>query len=119
MRPQLAVDRRARRVAGYVVTPPMPRWVRFATPARPAWAVAAGIAVGLLPRPLARSWARLERAGILIVILIVFLLPRLFEEFGVRFDPVGSVLHTILPWAMRLVLSLAGHHLGAGHAVSF
>jgi uncharacterized protein (DUF2236 family) len=53
MRPQLAVDRRTRRVAGYVVTPPMPRWVRLATPARPAWAAAAGLAVGLLP-----AWAR-------------------------------------------------------------
>jgi len=53
MQPDLAVDRRARRVAGYVVTPPMPRWVRLATPARPAWAGAAGIAVGLLP-----AWAR-------------------------------------------------------------
>ena len=53
MQPELAVDRRARRVAGYVITPPMPRWVRFGTPARPAWAAAAGIAVGLLP-----GWAR-------------------------------------------------------------
>jgi uncharacterized protein (DUF2236 family) len=53
MRPQLSVDRRTRRVAGYVLAPPMRRWVRFATPARPAWATAAGIAAGLLPR-----WAR-------------------------------------------------------------
>jgi uncharacterized protein (DUF2236 family) len=53
MQPQLAVDRRTRKVAGYVITPPMPRWVRFATPARPGWAAAAGIAVGLLP-----AWAR-------------------------------------------------------------
>ncbi|MDQ1705766.1 MAG: hypothetical protein QOF18_2132 [Frankiaceae bacterium] len=53
MRPQLAVDRRTRRVAGYVLAPPMPRWVRLATPARPAWAGAASIAAGLLPR-----WAR-------------------------------------------------------------
>ena len=77
------------------------------------------IAVGLLPRPLAIGWARLERAGIVIVILVVFLLPRLFEEFGVQFDPVGSVLHTVLPWAMRLMLSLAGHNLGTGHATIF
>jgi uncharacterized protein (DUF2236 family) len=53
MRPELSVDRRARRVAGYVVRPPMPTWVALATPARPAWAGAAGLAGALLPR-----WAR-------------------------------------------------------------
>jgi uncharacterized protein (DUF2236 family) len=53
LRPELAVDRRTRRVAGYVLVPPMPRWVRLATPARPAWAAVAGVAAGLLPR-----WAR-------------------------------------------------------------
>jgi uncharacterized protein (DUF2236 family) len=50
MRPELSVDARARRVAGYVVRPPMPRWVVFATPARPAWAGVAGVAAALLPR---------------------------------------------------------------------
>jgi uncharacterized protein (DUF2236 family) len=53
MRPELRVDHRARRVAGYVVRPPMPRWVAVATPARPAWAGVAGLAAALLPR-----WAR-------------------------------------------------------------
>jgi uncharacterized protein (DUF2236 family) len=53
MRPELAVDRRARRVAGYVLRPPMPRWVVLTTPARPAWAGVAGLGAALLPR-----WAR-------------------------------------------------------------
>ena len=53
MRPELAVDDRARRVAGYVLRPPMPRWVALTTPARPAWAGVAGLATALLPR-----WAR-------------------------------------------------------------
>lgn len=53
MRPELAVDRRARQVARYVVRPPLPRWVALATPARPAWAGVAGLAAALLPR-----WAR-------------------------------------------------------------
>ncbi|MDQ1695458.1 MAG: hypothetical protein QOJ03_811 [Frankiaceae bacterium] len=53
MRPLLSVDRRTRRVAGYVLAPPMRRWVQLATPARPAWAAAASVAAGLLPR-----WAR-------------------------------------------------------------
>jgi len=46
---EAAVDRRARRVASYVLLPPMPRWASL-SPARPAWAGAAGLAAALLPR---------------------------------------------------------------------
>jgi len=53
MRPELAVDRRTRRIATMILAPPMPAWVRLATPARPAWAASAGLAFGLLP-----GWAR-------------------------------------------------------------
>lgn len=53
MRPQLRVDRRTRRLATYVLAPPMPTWVALGTPARPLWASGASLAVALLPR-----WAR-------------------------------------------------------------
>lgn len=69
------------------------------------------IAVGFLPLGLARRWAQLERAGIVIVILVVFLLPRLLREFGIEFDPFGDVLGTAVPWAIRLVFHLAGKDL--------
>jgi Zn-dependent protease len=65
------------------------------------------IAVGLLPLQLARAWARLERAGILIVLLVVFILPRLI---GV--DPVGQALDRVLPWAFRTMFWLAGRNVG-------
>ena len=52
MRGQTAVDRRARRVASYVLLPPMPRWATW-SPARPAWAGVAGLAAALLP-----AWTR-------------------------------------------------------------
>jgi uncharacterized protein (DUF2236 family) len=52
IRGELAVDMRARRVATYVLLPPMPGWVGW-TAARPAWAGVAGLAAALLPR-----WAR-------------------------------------------------------------
>ena len=55
------------------------------------------IAVGLLPAPLAARYARLERAGILIVLLVVFVGPRLLAEFGVAFDPVHQILGDVLP----------------------
>jgi Zn-dependent protease len=65
------------------------------------------IAVGLLPISLARVWARLERAGILIVLLAVFILPRLL---GI--DPVGQALDRVLPWAFRTLFWLAGRNVG-------
>ncbi len=72
------------------------------------------IAVGLLPAKLAMHWARLERAGILIVLLVVFVLPAALSGLGIAFDPFRAVLGRVLPWALRLVLLLTGHHPGAG-----
>ena len=66
------------------------------------------VAVGLLPLNLARLWAGLERYGILIVLGLVFLLPRI-----TGFDPVGEALETVLPWAFRMIFLLAGHDLDA------
>ncbi len=65
------------------------------------------IVVGVLPEQWAAGWARLERAGLVIVILLVFLGPRLLAEMGIQFDPVGSALHMILPRAFDLVTRLA------------
>jgi Zn-dependent protease len=67
------------------------------------------IAVGILPLDLARWWARLERVGILVVIALL-LLPHLVQ--GV--DPLGNALETVVPWAVNVVLRLAGHDVGAG-----
>jgi Zn-dependent protease len=64
------------------------------------------IAVGLLPLALARVWARLEKAGILLVLLVVFILPSL-----IGFDPVHQALERVLPWAFRTLFWLAGHDL--------
>lgn len=67
------------------------------------------VMVGILPYNLAVLWSRLEGAGIFIVLLVVFLLPHLAREFGVHFDPVGDALGQLLPWAIGVVLELAGH----------
>ncbi len=67
------------------------------------------IMVGVLPLAMAARWARLERAGIFIVLIGVFLLPQLLRQFGVEFDPVGSALNTVIPRAVDLVMQLAGH----------
>jgi Zn-dependent protease len=67
------------------------------------------IAVGILPLELARRWARLERFGIVMVIVLL-LLPHVVPGF----DPLGDALNTVVPWAISLVLRLAGHDVQGG-----
>ena len=66
------------------------------------------IIVGLLPLPLAQRWARIERAGIAIVMLFIFIVPAAARQLGWPFDPVGTLLNRVVPWTMRLVFNLAG-----------
>jgi uncharacterized protein (DUF2236 family) len=53
IRPQLALTPAARDASRLIVLPPMPTWVRYLTPAQPAWGGLAALAVALLPQ-----WAR-------------------------------------------------------------
>jgi uncharacterized protein (DUF2236 family) len=53
MRPSLAVTPAARDAYRLILLPPMPAWVRYLTPAQPAWGGLASLAVALLPQ-----WAR-------------------------------------------------------------
>ena len=63
------------------------------------------VIVGLLPEELARSWAGLERYGLLIVLALILVLPNVF---GV--NPIGDAFDVILPKAFRLVFWMAGYH---------
>ncbi len=69
------------------------------------------IVVGLLPERWAMEYARLERAGIVLVLFVVFLLPLGLSEFGVQFDPVGAALSRGIPWMADIVFRLAFHHV--------
>jgi Zn-dependent protease len=73
------------------------------------------VAVGLLPEPLARAWARLERAGILIVLVVLFVLPWLLRDLGVAFSPLewwlqalGEPIYDGLAWAAAHTLDAVG-----------
>jgi Zn-dependent protease len=66
------------------------------------------IVVGLLPERAALAWGQLERYGIVIVLLVVFLLPRMLPEFGIPFNPVGWLLSHVVLRAYHLVILLAG-----------
>jgi Zn-dependent protease len=67
------------------------------------------IMVGLLPERLALAWAKIERFGIVIVLLMVFLIPEIARSMGTPFNPVQDALGQILPWARGWVLILSGH----------
>ncbi|MBA2390063.1 MAG: DUF2236 domain-containing protein [Geodermatophilaceae bacterium] len=53
VRPRLRLSPQAREAARFLLLPPMPTWVQWLTPARPAWGGLAGLGFALLPR-----WAR-------------------------------------------------------------
>jgi len=67
------------------------------------------IVVGLLPEGLARQWAALERYGIVIVLLLLFIAPEMSRDFGVHFNPVQDALEYVLPQARNLVMRLSGN----------
>jgi Zn-dependent protease len=71
------------------------------------------VAVGILPLRLAAAWSRLERYGIVIVLLLIAV-PALLRQQGVQFDPLGSVLLPTVQWAFDATLRLAGVSDGSG-----
>jgi Zn-dependent protease len=70
------------------------------------------IAVGVLPLPAARILARLEKYGIVAVLLLLFVLPTLLGQYGIRFDPFQDAMGRVLPWAVQKVLWVTGHGSG-------
>jgi Zn-dependent protease len=66
------------------------------------------VAVGLLPRPLARPLARLERVGMLILILVLFLVPFVAGELGYDFNPIAWLLLPPLMVVRHAIAVMAG-----------
>jgi Zn-dependent protease len=67
------------------------------------------VAVGLLPRRLALPLARLERYGIGIVLLLLFVVPWLSGRLGWNFDILGWIVGVPTEALIRLILRLTGH----------
>ncbi len=65
---------------------------------------------GVLPRRLARSYARMRKGGMLLVILLLVILPRLIPGF----DPVGTLVGPPFDWLFNQYLALANLVAG-GH----
>jgi Zn-dependent protease len=66
------------------------------------------VAVGLLPRTLARPLAQLERHGLLIIIGVVFLLPMIGRQFGVDLEVFYWIVIVPVQWLFTLFAALAG-----------
>jgi Zn-dependent protease len=67
------------------------------------------IVVGLLPEALALRWARLERVGMLLVLLGVFIVPAIARGLDLEFDPVHEALLSAISVGYDAVLFLSGH----------
>lgn len=65
------------------------------------------IAVGLLPMPLARRWAQLERYGLVILLALLFLVPLVTRQLGMEVSPLATFVIGVLRPAVALVASLS------------
>ena len=70
------------------------------------------IAVGLLPLPLARYWARLERYGLVILVALLFLLPAVASALGAQLNPLASFILAVLRPAVAVVAALSPWSFG-------
>jgi hypothetical protein len=70
------------------------------------------ILVNLVPLPAARWLAGSEKFGIVLVLLVLFILPVALSQLGLHFNPVNDALGAVLPWALNIVMHLAGHPNG-------
>jgi Zn-dependent protease len=66
------------------------------------------VAVGLLPDSLALPLARLERYGILILLLLLFLLPYIGERMGHDLNILGWLIRAPTEALIRFVLAITG-----------
>jgi Zn-dependent protease len=69
------------------------------------------VAVGLLPDALARPLARLERYGMLILILLIFVLPYVGQTMGVNLDVMSWLLARPVEYLLHLIGVITGTYL--------
>lgn len=69
------------------------------------------IIVGVLPLKLAIWVSQMEKIGLLVILLVLFILPLACRQIGLTFDPFNAAFRVVMPWAMHLVLLLTGNHV--------
>ncbi len=66
------------------------------------------IAVGLLPRPYALALARVEKYGLFLIIGILFILPMIASQLGMRLNILGWLIGDLVEFLIRGIETLAG-----------
>jgi Zn-dependent protease len=67
------------------------------------------VAVGLLPNPLSRRLARLERAGIAIILAAMFILPWIGGKIGVDLNLFWWLVGIPTEYLLEAVFVITGH----------
>ena len=67
------------------------------------------VAVGLLPNPLAYQLARLERYGMIILLIALIGLPLIGQQIGVDLNVVGWILRPIVDFVSGLIYVVTGN----------
>ena len=67
------------------------------------------IVTGLLPEELAARFARLERVGLVAVLLFLFVVPYLLAQSGIRFEPARYVIWYPVQTLMEILARATGH----------
>ena len=67
------------------------------------------VAVGILPASLARPLARLERAGFLIILAAIFILPWIGDKLGVDLNVFWWLVGMPTEYLMEIVFTMTGH----------
>lgn len=67
------------------------------------------VAVGLLPLALARPLARLERYGMVLLLILLLAVPLAASQFGVDWNPLFSVITPVVNWLAESLLAMSGH----------
>jgi Zn-dependent protease len=66
------------------------------------------VLTGLLPYDLAWRFARLERVGMVILLLLLFVVPLVARELGYAFNPIFMFILPPLQWGFEMVLRVTG-----------
>lgn len=67
------------------------------------------VAVGLLPLTLARPLARMERYGMVLLLILLLAVPLALSQFGIDWNPLFSVITPVVNWLADSLLALSGH----------
>ncbi|HTI85898.1 MAG TPA: site-2 protease family protein [Alphaproteobacteria bacterium] len=71
------------------------------------------VAVGLLPQPLSQRYARLERWGLGILLLLLFILPLIGDKLHVDLNVMTWLLERPVDLVIRFIAMVTGHEVDA------